>query len=271
MNVGFFNIYTSNCFPDIYSECTEGVDGKREARWWLGGGIGCFKLQWEPIQCSENSWDIKLPFSPILPLLFFLSLSHFFTSCLSLRSHYTSLKGLLDSYELQCPTWSMLQRLSLGLGGACCLNASAADQLFCTLISLFLCNCVCVQERMLNTDLMSATPTREFLTGSDRERMSQHTNISVQKLVSHKAAGLTAKLHSLEFWLNSNLIQMEQRFCWIRTKRKIPYRLVVEPQLVFLTSAHCVLQLHCVCTSVLDQKLYQTFQCRPANKFLSRE
>lgn len=142
----------------------EGVEGKREERWWLGGEWGPSNFSGNQFQCSENSWDIKLPFSPILPLLFFLFLSPFFTSCLSLHSHYTSLKGLVDSYELQCPTWSLLPRLSLGLGGACCLNESAADQLFCTLIPLFVCNCVCVQERMLNTDLMSATPTREFLT-----------------------------------------------------------------------------------------------------------
>lgn len=37
--------------------------------------------------------------------------------------------------------------------------------------------CVCV----LNTDLTPATPTREFLSGLDRGRMSQQTNIYVHK------------------------------------------------------------------------------------------
>lgn len=47
--------------------------------------------------------------------------------------------------------------------------------------------------------------------------------------------------------------------------------MVVTSQLIFLTSVHCLLQLHCVCTSVLKRKTYHTCQRRPASKALSRE
>lgn len=60
----------------------------------------------------------------------------------------------------------------------------AADQRhMLTNLCLRLIVCVCVYKcvRVLNTDLTPATPTREFLSGFDRGRMSQQTNIYVHK------------------------------------------------------------------------------------------
>lgn len=102
----------------------------------------------------------SLPFSLSLPF-FCQSFSPSFSICLSLFSCYTTLKGLVDSDELQCPTGNMLRRLSLELGGACCPYGCAVDQLFYSLIFVFMCNHACVQVCV--KDLTPATPTREFL------------------------------------------------------------------------------------------------------------
>lgn len=68
------------------------------------------------------------------------------------------------------------------------LYGCAADQrLMLTNIFLRLIVCVCVYKCVhacvcvLNTDLTPATPTREFLSGLDRGRMSQQTNIYIHK------------------------------------------------------------------------------------------
>lgn len=76
----------------------------------------------------------------------------------------------------------MLLRLSLCLGGAWRLYGCAADQCF-ILSYVYLCVivCVCVSVCVLNTDLMHATPTREFLLGFDRGGMSPRTNIYAHK------------------------------------------------------------------------------------------
>lgn len=63
--------------------------------------------------------QVTFPLSPSLSLPFSQSFSPSFSICLSLFSCYTTLKGLVDSDELQCPTGNMLQRLSLELDGAC--------------------------------------------------------------------------------------------------------------------------------------------------------
>ena len=60
-----------------------------------------------------------------------------------------------------------------GLGGACkgvqLINVVQSDMY------------ICVQVCALNTDLMPATPTREFLSGFDRGGMSLRTNIYAHK------------------------------------------------------------------------------------------
>lgn len=105
-----------------------------------GGKTGCSKpsmgINWVFIKLQGH--QVTFPLSTPLFLSFFLSafLSFFFlfVSC------YTTLKGLVDSDELQCPTGNMLQWLSLELGGACCLYECATDQLFYPLIRVVVCN-----------------------------------------------------------------------------------------------------------------------------------
>lgn len=73
-----------------------------------------------------------------------LSFSPSFSICLSLCSCYTTLKGLVDSDELQCPTWSILLRLSLCLGGAWCLVCVQLINFLFILWYVYLYAIVCV-------------------------------------------------------------------------------------------------------------------------------
>ena len=100
-------------------------------------------LEWEPVHCSENSWDIRLPSFSLSPLFFLsVSLSLSLSLPLSPRSCYTTLKGLVDCDELQCPTWStLLPRLSSASAG-CGLAlawALASRSVFYTLSYAYLC------------------------------------------------------------------------------------------------------------------------------------
>lgn len=117
---------------------------------------------------------------------------------------------------------------------------------------------------------MPATPTREFLSGFDRGRMWQQNNIYVRKHYTPKA--LTVSYIGAVI-CNVDLKRIEKKFVGLgfKKKKKSKYKGVVRSQLVFLTSVHCLLQLHCVCTSVLKRKTYHTCQRRPASKALSRE
>lgn len=133
-------------------------------------------------------WGHQVTFPLSLPSFFCQSFSPFFI-CLSLRSGYTTLKGLVDSDELQCPTGNMLQRLSLELGGACCLYGCAADQLFYPLICVFMCNHACVRVCVRETSRLPLLLGNSF--GClGRGRMSQQTKICAQK--HHRVSAIGA-------------------------------------------------------------------------------
>lgn len=75
-------------------------------------------------------------------------------------------------------------RLSLGLGGARRWYGSGVQLIGVLRLSyVYLC---CKYVCVLNTDLMPATPTREFLSGFDKGRMSQQNNIYVHKQYTAK-------------------------------------------------------------------------------------
>lgn len=127
--------------------------------------------------------DIRLPSlsHSLYPSLYFLPVFlPFFFICLSLRSCYTTLGGLVDSDELQCPTGNTLQRLSSELGRACCLYGCAADQLFYPLICVFMCNHACVQECVRETSCLPLLPGNSFEC-LGRGGMSQQTKICAHK------------------------------------------------------------------------------------------
>lgn len=98
---------------------------------------GFSKLQWEPVQCSENSWDIRLPSFSLSPLLF-LSVFH--------SAHVTQ-----PLKDLQILMSSSLQRgaaeVILGSGWGLVLVCVCSWSMFYTLIcSLYLCVIVCVYK-----------------------------------------------------------------------------------------------------------------------------
>lgn len=126
--------------------------------------------------------QVTFPLSPSLSLspFFCQSFSPSFSICLSLFSCYTTLKGLVDSDELQCPTGNMLQRLSLELGGACCLYGCAAYQLFYPVIFVFMCNHACVQVCVWKTSRLSLLRGNSFRCFGSRG-MSQQANICEHK------------------------------------------------------------------------------------------
>lgn len=80
-----------------------------------------------------------------------------------------------------------------------------------------MCVCVCIQVCVLNTDLMPATPTREFLSGFDRGRMWQQNNIYVRKHYTPKA--LTVSYIGAVI-CNVDLKRMEKKFVGLGFKKK---------------------------------------------------
>lgn len=107
----------------------------------------------------------------------------------------------------------------LGSGWGLVLAWVCSWSMFYTLVFIFVCNyvCVCIQVCVLNTDLMPATPTREFLSGFDRGRMWQQNNIYVRKHYTPKA--LTVSYIGAVI-CNVDLKRIEKKFVGLGFKKK---------------------------------------------------
>lgn len=151
----------------------------------------------------------------------------------------------------------ILQRLSLELGGVCCLHGCAADQFFYPLICVFMRNHACLRvwewERPHVCHSYQGIPLEEC----HNKPKSARTNTAS---LSYRCRKCQTHLNILDLF--GIKCRWGRRTCWTGIKRNTQ-NTIVTSLLIFSPSAHCVL-VGCIC--VRSEEMHQAFKNRPAGE-----